>query len=359
MRYREFGNTGRMISALGFGAMRLPKDEELAEQVISRALDLGVNYVDSALGYCGTRSEVIVGRAVKGRRDRVYLSTKNPLGGDPTREGWRARLELQLKKLDTDHIDFYHAVHDLKWQTYLDNYSKAGIYEARRAKQEGLIHHLCFSCHDSPENLIRLIDTGEFEGMTVQYNLLDRANERTIGHAHERGMGVMVMGPVAGGRLAFPSQEAANPQAAGPVEIALRFVLAHPGVTAALSGMNTFQMVEENAATASRPDPMSPAEWEQAAAAMQRLEKLADLYCTGCRYCLPCPHGVEIPENFTALNYLRVYGLAEPSRRLYLELAGHQQSADFCRQCGECEPKCPQQIPIVSRLEEAAGALGE
>jgi hypothetical protein len=374
MRYRPFGNTGATVSALGFGAMRLPMtpdgehvDEDRAIPVIQRALELGVNYLDTAPYYCKGESEIVLGKAIKGWRDRVYISTKNPLD-NPDPGEFRAWLEKSLRKLDVDYIDFYHmwGMNKVKYETMVAT-PGGRLDEARKAKEEGLIRHISFSFHDAPEVLERFIDTGYFESMTVQYNLLDRANEAAIARAAARGMGVVIMGPVGGGRLAETSPEIRKllPNGvSGSPELALRFVLSHPGVHVALSGMSTIQMVEENAATASREEPLSANERQAIARTMDQLAALANLYCTGCGYCMPCPNGVNIPENFKYMNYYRVYGLAEYARQAYAFLGDPKNvwikglKAEACIQCGECEPKCPQHIPIIKQLEEVAEVLG-
>lgn len=373
MRYRPFGNTGATVSALGFGAMRLPMtpdgehvDEDRAIPVIRRALELGVNYLDTAPYYCKGESEIVLGRAIKGQRDRVYISTKNPLD-NPDPGEFRRWLETSLRKLDAEYIDFYHmwGMNKVRYESMVAP-PGGRLEQARKAKEEGLIRHISFSFHDTPEVLEQFIDTGYFESMTVQYNLLDRANEAAIARAAARGMGVVIMGPVGGGRLAETSPEIRKLLPAGvsgSPELALRFVLSHPGVHVALSGMSTVQMVEENAATASREEPLSADERAAIARAMDQMAALADLYCTGCGYCMPCPNDVNIPENFKYMNYYRVYGLAEYARQAYAQL-GRPGSwikglkAEACVQCGECEPKCPQHIPIMKQLEEVAEALG-
>ena len=270
MQYRPYGRIGVQVSALGFGAMRLPEKEdrtcdyEKSVPLLRRGIEMGINYIDSAWGYIRGTSEVAVGKAIKPfDRGKLYLATKIPIG-EQTGDMWREQLETQLERLNTDYIDF-HLMHALRWEVFQEKVIRPGgpLEAAKKAQQEGLIHTICFSSHDTPENIRRLIDTGEFSGMLVQYNLLDRRNEEVISYAHDKGMGVAIMGPVGGGRLGFPSSEIQRMipwGARSTPEIALRFVLANPAVSVALSGMNTMEQVEENTATASREEPLSEEE---------------------------------------------------------------------------------------------------
>ena len=369
MELRDYGRTGMKVTALGFGAMRLPEDDDEAIELLQRGMDLGINYIDTAYGY--GESERRVGKAIKGRRDRVYLSTKRPLGPwhsvteARTPDQYRQGMEEQLARMGVSYVDVWH-LHGLLWESFIKFAAPPGgiLGAVRKAQQEGLFRHLAFSCHDTPENIVKLIETGEFEAMTVQYNLLDRANEQAIAHAQERGLAVVIMGPVGGGHLAAPSRELQGLIPGGSrssPEIALRFVLANPHVTVAISGMSNRQQLEENVATASRLGPLDPQERALVQGSLDEKQRLAELYCTGCAYCMPCPHGVDIPANFEIMNLHRVYGLTDLARRRYAKLnesgeAGCRASA--CIECGQCEPKCPQRIAIMAQLKETAAALG-
>ena len=366
MQYRDLGRTGMKVSALGFGAMRLPNDEQEGIRIIQRALDLGVNYVDTAHAYGVTdnrelKSETVVGKAVKGRRDQIFLSSK--LGvSDASGENYRAGLEESLRRMDIDYIDLYH-MHGLTWEAYQGCAIAPGgpLEVLQKAKEQGLVRHIVFSCHDTPENMIKLIDTGNFESMLVQYNLLDRKNEPAIAHAHEKGMGVAIMGPVGGGRLATPSESIQRMIPGGVAstpELALRFVLANPNVSVALSGMNAISQVEENVATASRADPLTAQERKRLEKSLAETEKLKELYCTGCEYCMPCAHGVNIPKNLGLLILSKVWGLTDYARQQYRSLPEPERAA-MCQQCEECLEKCPQKLNIPEQLEEAVKILGE
>jgi predicted aldo/keto reductase-like oxidoreductase len=375
MQYRKFGNTDVMLSALGFGAMRLPKKEtgnktglnyDEGIHIIQRAIELGVNYIDTAPSYCNNESEIVVGRAIHGIRDKIYLSTKNPIE-DASGEHYRQRLENSLKKLDTDYIDFYHM-----WGISLESFQRdidvkdGPLEQAIRAKEEGLIRHISFSFHDAPENLLKLVDTGVFETVLCQYNLLDRSNEAGIEYAKQKGLGVAIMGPVGGGRLGAPSemiQKLLPQRNVSSAETALRFVISNTNVTCTLSGMSNMQMVEENVRVASNVSQLGENEVEMIKAALEQNKKLAELYCTGCNYCMPCPNEVNIPYNFKLMNYHKVYKLTEFAKQEYQKIGSNPdikgKKAEECIECGLCEEKCPQKIKIRDQLKETAAVLGK
>jgi predicted aldo/keto reductase-like oxidoreductase len=382
MQYRPFGRTGIQASILGFGAMRLPTledgavDLEKSVPLLRRGIDLGINYIDTAHVYIKGTSEIAVGQAIKGyERERLYLATKIPVHEeeDARAEVWRAKLEESLRRFDTPYIDCI-LFHGLRWGEFENHVSEPGmaLEAARQAQAEGLVRHVCFSSHDATENVIKLIDTGEFAALLLQYNYLDRHNEPPIARAAEKGMGVAIMGPVAGGRLATPGGVVVDTEGVLELktpELALRFVWNNPGVSVALSGMNDVAQIEENVAAASKATAMSEEENAQIQRLIGRNQQLAELYCTGCEYCMPCPNGVHIPENFRYMNWYRVWGLEEQAKKAYAKLSAegvwtpwagkiYGLQAKACVQCGECEPKCPQNISIVEQLEEVASTLG-
>ena len=374
MKYNEFGKTGIKMSNLGFGAMRLPMrgegdkrevNDDLAIPLIHRAFELGVNYIDTAPGYCDQLSEITVGKALKGHRDKVYLSTKNPIE-NTSADDWMKRLENSLTKLDTDYIDFYHFWGiNLKGFQEWEKLSDGPLQAAERAKAQGLIKHISFSYHDSAENLRYIIDSGRFESVLIQYNLLDRSNEENIAYAKEKGLGTVVMGPIAGGRLGAPSdvlQGLLKEKPASTAEMAMRFVLANPNVDISLSGMENLAMLEENAKIAAREDYLSADEMVTVNKMMEENKKLAQLYCTSCDYCKPCPEEINIPHLFNMMNNHRVYGLTDHARAAYAEMmrgGGWTKSADAskCIECGICEEKCPQNLEIIKQLKETHKAL--
>lgn len=376
MQYTEFGGTGIQVSRLGFGCMRFPSrevdgkkvfDEEESIRMMHRAMELGVNYFDTAPGYCEKQSEIIVGKALKGRRDKVYLSTKYP-SEEASGDDLERKLETSLKKLDTDYIDFYH-MWGISLKTFVERLDTPDgpMARARKLRDAGVIRHISFSFHDAPENMIEIIRRGEgvFASVLCQYNLLDRANEDAIAYAHEQGLGVTIMGPVGGGRLGAPSkviQDLLPGKVQSSAEMALRFVMNNKNVNIALSGMSSMDMVEENAAVASNMEPLTPEEEARIAASLEENRRLADLYCTGCNYCMPCPKGINIPEIFKMMNYHRVYGLTKFARDNYARIGKEPwlnfQNAAACVQCGACEKKCPQHLHIREQLRAAHEALG-
>ncbi|MDP3046058.1 MAG: aldo/keto reductase [Chloroflexota bacterium] len=383
MQYRVFGKTGHRVSILGFGAMRLPQradntcDLERSVPLLRRGMDLGINYLDSAHVYIEGTSEVAVGQAIKGYdRAGLYLATKIQVNTEEEAgaASYRRRLEESLRRFDTPYVDFA-LFHGLRWGTFESLVSRRGMAldAARKAQSEGLIRHICFSSHDTPQNIIRLVDTGEFAAVLMQYNFLYRHNEPAIARAAVQGLGVAIMGPIAGGRLAIPQgvlRAADGTRTARTPELALRYVWSNPDVGVALSGMNTLEQIEENAAAANQMARMSAAEIAEVNRLAEENRRLADLYCTGCGYCQPCPNGVNIPENFRYMNWHRVWGLTEAARKAYAALgpegtwgpwAGRITGlrASECLECGECEPKCPQNIPIMAQLKDVAKTLGE
>ena len=217
MLYRQLGRTGLRVSQLGFGAMRLPMkeedgvrvvDRELAIPMIHRAFEAGVNYIDTAVGYCNKDSQPTVGAALKGWREKIVVSTKNHYYGDDEKEWW-GHLEDSLERLGVDYVDIYNH-HGLNWERYQNNVEPRVSKWMQKAKDQGLIKHICCSFHDNNEALVKIIDTGYVESITLQYNLLYRDLEEGIAYAREKNVGIVVMGPVGGGRLGGSSEALAK-----------------------------------------------------------------------------------------------------------------------------------------------------
>ena len=373
MLYRSLGNTGLKVSQLGFGAMRLPMTEpdekgdarvnlELAVPMIHHAFEAGVNYIDTAIGYCNSDSQRAVGQALRGWRDKVIVSTKNHYYGDD--EGlWWQNLEDSLARLGVEYIDIYNH-HGVNWKSFTEAIEPRAAKWMQKAYDQKLIRHICCSFHDNNESLRRLIDAGYARVITLQYNLLDRQLEDGIAYSQEKGVGIVVMGPVGGGRLGVRSDVLAEliPGVSRVPELALRFVLSNPNVSLALSGMSTMAQVQENVAICAAEATLSNSDKAAIKEHLLRLRKMADLYCTGCNYCQPCEAAeVNIPAVFEYFNRGKVYGLWDSARETYSKLGKEEwlkgKPADACLECGDCEDKCPQHIPIREQLKQAHAAL--
>jgi predicted aldo/keto reductase-like oxidoreductase len=374
MHYRVFGKTGFKVSGLGFGCMRLPtKDGKIdfpeATRMVRHAIDLGVNYLDTAYVYHDRQSEVFVGQVIRdGYREKVAIATKMPVWDVNTAEDFERLLDEQRAKLQVEKIDFYmlHALNQGSWVKMRD----LGVIPwLHRMKASGKIGHFGFSFHDKIPAFKQIVD--EFEGAAfaqIQYNLLNedvQAGTEGLSYAAGKGLAVIVMEPLLGGTLCVPPPAVqALYDASGlgltPAELSLRWLWDKPEVSLVLSGMTTFQQVQENLASARRAGigRMSEAESKLAAAVQATYKGLTAIPCTACGYCVPCPVGVKIPEVFSMLNDIEVYGETRvaSSKRRYAKLEA-QQRADACISCRKCEEKCPQGIPISEWMPKVHAAL--
>lgn len=372
MKYRKFGNSGVNISELGFGCMRFPElcdennnwyiDQDKVNEMIKYAYEHGVNYFDTAPYYCHSNSEKALGTAVKDFRDKILISTKCPVTDIKEVSDFRKILNMQLERLQTDHIDFYHfwALNKDKYDNYVKKFDL--INEALKCKEEGLIRHVSFSFHDKVEVIKYIIDDGKiFDSMLVQYNLLNRDHEEMIKYAHDNGLGVTVMGPVAGGKLACPGEFARkilNTSEGETYELALKFVLANENVSCALSGMQNIDQVRKNIECVSNQTGLTEEELIQINKSLDHLTKLKDLYCTGCKYCINCPKKIEIHKIFNAYIYHHVYGLKDLAYDMYSDyLKSDSGQVSDCIECHLCESKCPQRIKIVEQLKHVDKVL--
>ncbi|MFO7928216.1 MAG: aldo/keto reductase [Candidatus Humimicrobiaceae bacterium] len=364
MIYREFGKTGKKVSILGFGAMRLPETNQSGEAQVDfeksinlmlKAFDYGINYVDTAYPYCYGQSEIAVGKALKETNKKIYVSTKSPVWRIEKKGDFRYYLEESLKKLDLGTIDFYH-FHSLNEHFYKEKILKFNlIEEAEKAREEKLINHISFSFHDRPEVLKQLVDTGAFDSLLCQYNFLDRTNEEAISHAKDKGVGVAVMGPLAGGRLLNLGTENIVQEAGSNIlELALQFVFGNSNVSVALSGMENIEMLGENVGIASNPISLSEME-AQVLGRISGKKEIKDMVpCNDCGYCIPCPNNIPIPRIFKIMNYCILTGVKGNSSWQYSLIGRYddKSKADECVECGECEEKCPQDIEIIEQLKK-------
>ena len=373
MLYRTMEKTGDELSVLGFGCMRLPRkgigiDEERAIRQIRYAVDHGVNYLDTALMYPG--SEQLLGRALAdGYREKVKLATKLPHMLVTSREDMDRMLDLQLKTLKTDHIDYY-LIHSLTsgegWKKMKD-LGVADFLDA--AKADGRIVNAGFSSHCPVEAFKEIVDGYDWDFCQIQYNYLDEMNQagtEGLRYAASKGLGVVVMEPLRGGYLArnpAPAPVQAVWDEADmkrtPAEWALRWVWNHPEVTVVLSGMNDERHIDENIRIAGEayPNSLTENELEIVGRAAEAYRSLNRVGCTGCRYCMPCPAGVNIPGCFEAYN--TDSGTLQSKVMYHLRVGGKMDGAtpayaSLCRNCGKCVKICPQHLPIPQHLEEVA-----
>jgi predicted aldo/keto reductase-like oxidoreductase len=373
VEYRKFGKLNWKASALGFGAMRLPNvdedrnkiNEPLAIDMIRYAIDHGVNYIDTAYGYHRGNSERLVGKALmEGYRDKVKLATKMPTWLISSQKDMDKYLKEQLEKLQTDHIDFYllHGLRKTRWPTLVKN----NVFEwAKKVQDDGKIHHLGFSFHDDYNLFKEIVDY--YDNWTfcqIQYNYMDteyQAGIKGLKYAASKDLAVVVMEPIQGGRLAVPPPEGIqsiwNEARAKrtPAEWALKWVWNHPEVSVVLSGMSTMQHVVENLESANNSslDNLSVNELNLIERVKEKYRELGFIGCTSCRYCVPCPENVAIPEIFTIFNTYYANDSDESNKALYSNEIAFENRASKCVQCGECEQLCPQQLPIINLLRSA------
>ena len=370
MQYRQYGKDGPNISRLGFGVMRLPTlkeykevDFEQSTPLMQAAMEKGVNFFDSHHRYHSGNSEVAIGKALEGwKGDKICIQTKTPWYSEEPTEFFEKLLYEALEKLGVDRID-YLLHHSMRMPVWKER-GKKFIQFTDWAINRGLIEKRGFSSHETPENIKEFIDTGEFACMLVSYNWMNPQVRDVIAYAADRGMGVSVMNPVGGGTLAANTKPILDllPGAKSGAEIAVRYVLATPGVTATLSGMNAAGQLEENLAVAGMDNTLTPEEEVQFHTRMKEIKTQQEKFCSGCGYCMPCEHGVDIPTSFRLMNQAKFFDLTDDAKNRYKRLKNHKEgdrSAEACQRCGECEPKCPIDVPIMDQLEEVARTLGE
>ena len=374
MRYRE-GAGGDRLSVLGYGCMRFTRkgggiDLDKAERELMAAIEGGVNYLDTAYIYPG--SEAAVGKILEKNncRDRVYLATKLPQYLIKSRAGIEKTFQEELSRLRTDHIDYYlmHMITDVaSWEKL----ERLGIREwIAEKKAKGQIRHIGFSFHGNTDMFLKVLTAYDWEFCQIQYNYMDetsQAGRRGLQAARERGIPVMIMEPLRGGRLVNLLPEparaciAAHPRGYSAAEWAFQWLWDQPGVTCVLSGMNSLEMIEENLRAAGRAEAGSFTAEDFALIEDLRREINGKIRvgCTGCGYCMPCPQGVDIPGSFRCLNELAIEGKRKAEKEYWQVTAVKKTpgSASRCIGCGKCERHCPQQIEIRKMLREAAKEL--
>lgn len=367
------GKTGDKVSILGYGCMRFPKkdgkiDEERAEKQVVSAIRQGVNYFDTAYMY--PNNETVLGKILaKGYRDKVLIATKLPLPLVHSRKDMDALLDTQLKRLQTDHIDYY-LMHSVMSREGWQRMHQLGIEDfLEKAKQAGKIRRIGFSYHGEREQFKAIVDDYPWDFCQIQYNYMDehyQAGKEGLMYAASKGLGVVIMEPLRGGFLTGKMPEAIQDLWARaevkrtPAEWALRWVWNHPQVSVVLSGMNEEAHVEENIriAESAYPQSLSAGESELIDKVKASLGRMMKIGCTGCGYCMPCPAGVNIPMCFSAYNNRQLFG----DRMFQMSYVGFTSGVDggkpsyasLCRDCGKCEKHCPQSLPIRRHLKEVS-----
>ena len=370
MKYRT-DRYGNQISQLGYGCMRFTRkggaiDYEKAEKEVMYAVKKGVNYFDTAYIYPG--SEECIGRifAENHCREQVYIATKLPQYMMRSKKAIDKTFAEELKRLRTDYIDYY-LMHMFTDYVEWENLQKLGIEEwIKEHKADGSIHNIGFSYHGNTENFLKILEAYDWDFCQIQYNYLDeysQAGREGLKRAAEKGIPVIIMEPLRGGKLVnLPAKAMELLEKSGngwsAAELGLRWLWDQPEVTCVLSGMNSPKMIVENIRIAQKAAPGQFTEEdfalvEQVKKIIREREKVP---CTGCRYCMPCPKGVDIPTNFY---YYNLMYLEEKKGRARFEFArnmGMQKEPAFASQCvgcGKCEQHCPQHIPIREKLKEA------
>ncbi|PIU61755.1 MAG: aldo/keto reductase [Armatimonadetes bacterium CG07_land_8_20_14_0_80_59_28] len=361
MQYRALGKTGLKVSALAMGCMRLPEnDSDLAAAVVDAAVEAGINYFETTRGYINGKCQHLVAPGLKGRSRGLIVSGKAGVNEETTADSYRQEIDLQMQILGVDYLEFFQVGWFSLEKLPLLTKDDGALTALDKARSEGIISHIGFTGHDQPENVVKLVETGIFDSVTLAYNMVNRSYAPAIRRAAELGVGVVVMCPVAGGMLAAPApqlQELIPGGSQTTAAAALQFVLANLGVSCACSGMNTLQMVEENVATVASFSGMHDEDWLRMNGVLDQFATVGDRFCTACGYCMDCPEGVDIPGIFRLYNYAKVYGLEDWARLQYQRMDPAKR-AEACVKCGTCEPNCPHKISIMDQLEEVAEALG-
>ncbi len=385
MLYRKLGKSGFNVSILGFGAMRLPiqggvqspadrfnpdklVDEEKTIKMIEYAIDQGVNYFDTAYVYHGGKSEHVLGKALKRYRNRVMLATKLPLMQAAKREDFDRFLDEQLKRLDTNYLDVY-LLHGLNRQNWGKMKGLGVLKFLDQIRKDGRAHYVGFSFHDDVRIFKEIVDSYDWMLCQIQHNYYDehyQAGREGLIYAVSKGLGVVVMEPLRGGKLADPIPEKIQAiwdsaeVKRTPAEWALRWVWNHPEVSVVLSGMSSMSQVTENVKLANdgKSSSLSGEELSIIDQVKETYKKMLKIDCTGCAYCMPCKTGVNIPANFSVYNDVFAFKTApEVSAVVYNLLLSPEQKASNCAECGECEEKCPQHIKIKDELKAVHEAL--
>lgn len=394
MQYRKLGKIDFEVSALGFGAMRLPGmknpldprvDEKEAIKMIRHAIDSGVNYIDTAWPYHMGNSEKIIGKALKdGYREKVFLVTKLPMFLVNKKEDFNRYFEAQLERMQTDYVDCY--LFHMMSAGNLEKLEKYNFIEdMEREKAAGRIKHIGFSFHDSLPVYKKIIDYYDWDLTQIQYNYLDttvQAGHEGLLYAAGKGIAVTIMEPLKGGMLSNPPGEAkqvldASPVQRTPVDWALQYLWNLPEVSVVLSGMSTMEQLQQNidSAEGSGIDSLTAEENKTIDDIISIYRKRILVPCTACKYCMPCPAGVNIPANFAIVNAANTKPVNMMDRMMKFNNGRNYHKMDksrdkvnkekpngnasICVNCGKCIPLCPQGIDIPTELAKVHQVMGK
>ena len=370
MIHRALGRTGIRVSGVGFGGMRFfnnPSEDE-AIAVVRKAHELGITFFETGCYYGNGKSEELYGKALKDVRDEVVLANKAGASTMPSGREVRESLETSLVREQAGHFDLFSfwGVNTPAMHAHL--LTPGGPLEVvMEAKEKGLVRAVGITTHAQPEEIIEFVKEHRWDAVTLKYNLLTRRMEPTLRFLGEQGVGVVIMSPLAGGMVAQPGDEIAGALAARGMNAAvlgLRYLTSNPAVSTAISGMETITDVEQNVQAGAADRPLTAEESEMVTMVQERLAGLGETFCTGCGYCQPCPEGVGIPGIFRLWNIMRGYGAVDYPKLEYLKMREQRHWADYrgksvdhCVECGECEKKCPEKLPIREDLKRAHADL--
>lgn len=360
MIYKPYGKTGKKVSALGFGGMRFRKDEYdkdpgICAEIVRYACSKGINYFDTAPGYCDDKSEVIFGLAFKNMPGQFYVSTKSIINSDKTADDVRKRCENSIKRMNVAKINFFHMWNILNLEKYRRVMAPGGPYEgAVKLKEEGLIDHICISTHATGTEIREIVEEGFYEGILLGYNATNFAfRQEGITAAYAHGMGVVTMNPLGGGVIPHNPEfysyliEGTTDTVA---QAALRFNISHKEISVALSGMESKEEIDENVMAAQTYNELSG---EKLEAMKNHLNSSLDKLCTGCGYCNSCPEGIPIPKMMDAYNMkIITSNNDEVKNRINYHWDIKKSLAGKCSECGKCERLCTQHLPIIERLKD-------
>lgn len=371
MEKRRLDKLGIETSLLGFGCMRFPTledgkiDEILAEKMLDQAMAQGVTYYDTAFPYHNGDSEPFVGRVLnKYDRSSYYLATKLPVWMVETREDAEKIFEDQLKRLDKEYVDFY-LLHALDKERF-EKVKKLGLIEmCEKFRQEGKIRYLGFSFHDDYEVFEEIINSYDWDFCQIQYNYMDtdvQAGDKGYALAEQKGIPMVIMEPVRGGLLAGFSDDIEEMfRETRPDQSiaswALRWVGSHANVKVILSGMSTPEQVEDNLKTFDHFETLSEKEQDTVKRVVDTLKGRVQNGCTGCRYCMPCPSGVDIPGSFRIWNDYHIYQRYSFVQNRWEKELSADAKPENCVECGACEEQCPQKISIREHLKRVQAEL--